>query len=176
MKNPTLKLVGYDRNRKIEPVRDDTGKVIELKPVEGSERSTVTLAIPDGVTFPAEVPEDAFDQHLAPMLEQLFPPCDLERRILRDGHGMPASLSFEVQPGERSSASLEMVDHEEYVEVEHEYGPNGEIVNSRAVEGTRTAFLRLKVPEGQIIRAQIPHEHLDPVLAMMAPDFYGPSP
>jgi len=76
-------------------------------------------------------------------------------------------------PFERRPLLLEVVNHEEYVEVEPEYGPTGEVVASTPIEGTRTAFLNLRAPDGTTVRAEIPHERLDDLLAMMFPDDFG---
>jgi hypothetical protein len=69
------------------------------------------------------------------------------------------------------SVFLEVVDHEEYVEVEPEYGPSGEVIAATPIEGTRAAFLNLRLPDGATVRAQIPPKQLDPILALMIPDF-----
>lgn len=60
---------------------------------------------------------------------------------------------------------LEVVDHEEYVDLDDSHQP---------VEATRTAFIHLKLPEGPTVRAQIPHENLDPLLAKMWPEDFEP--
>ena len=57
---------------------------------------------------------------------------------------------------------LEVVDHEEYVEFDEE--------SRTPIEGTRTAFLRLKDPDGRIVRAEIQHGDLDPLLALIWPE------
>ncbi|AGP40765.1 hypothetical protein [Sorangium cellulosum] len=77
-------------------------------------------------------------------------------------------MSFERRP-----LFLEAVDHEEYVKVEPEYGPSGEVISASPIEGTRTAFLHLRRSDGVVVRAEIPYEHLDPILALMIPDFDG---
>lgn len=74
---------------------------------------------------------------------------------------------------ENRKLSLEVVDHEEFVEIHHDRGPDGVVLNSTPIRGTESAFLLLKAPDGRVIRAQIPHTDLDPVLAMMIPDFTG---
>lgn len=67
----------------------------------------------------------------------------------------------------RVNPVFELVRHEEYVEIDD--------VTRKPIDGTRTAFLHLKAPDGRIIRAEIPHADLDPVLAMMFPkDFAKP--
>lgn len=72
---------------------------------------------------------------------------------------------------ERRALFLEVVNHEEYVQVEPHYGPSGEILGATPLEETRTAFLNLQLPDGTIVRAQIPYEQLDSILALMIPDF-----
>jgi hypothetical protein len=51
---------------------------------------------------------------------------------------------------------LEVVKHEEYAHVE--------------LNTLRTAFLHLKTPSGSSFRVQIPHDQLDPTLALIYPD------
>ncbi len=72
---------------------------------------------------------------------------------------------------ERRPLFLEVLDHEEYVEVDVDRDAEGRIVNATPIEGTRTAFLHLKSPSGSVLRAEISHEHLYPLLALMIPDF-----
>lgn len=70
----------------------------------------------------------------------------------------------------RQVVFLEVVDHEEYVEVEARYGPTGELVGATPLGETRTAFLHLQAPDGTRIRAEIDHGQLDAVLGMMFPE------
>ena len=65
---------------------------------------------------------------------------------------------------ERRPVLLEFVDHEEYVEVDPSVLGTGPIV------GARTAFLHLRAPDGTLVRAQIPHEQLDGLLALTWPE------
>lgn len=74
----------------------------------------------------------------------------------------------------RRKLFLEVVDHEEFVEVEKSVDAQGN-VQHEVVEGSRTAFLHLQVPGGTRMRVPIPYEELDPILAKMIPDFYGPT-
>jgi hypothetical protein len=61
-----------------------------------------------------------------------------------------------------------VIDHEEYYELEPlEDGKKA------VIEGSQTAFLHLRAPDGTIVRAEIPYAHLDKLLAMIIPDFYG---
>ncbi len=74
----------------------------------------------------------------------------------------------------RRKVFLEVINHEEYVQVEPKYGPDGKVAGGTPIEGTRTAFLHLLAPDGTVIRAEIPHGHLDRVLAMVFPDMLSP--
>ena len=66
----------------------------------------------------------------------------------------------------RSRLNLEVVDHEEYVGIDE--------ARVTVVEGTRTAFLHLRTPGGDVVRAEIDHRDLDRLLAQMWPeDFDG---
>ncbi len=67
---------------------------------------------------------------------------------------------------------LEVVGHEEFVDIQHDYDVDGTITNSYRVPGTERAFLLLKAPNGATIRAQIPYEDL----AMIVHDFIGKQP
>lgn len=52
-------IVGYEETREIESIRDSAGEVIELRPIEGSERMNLKLSINGGPSFRVEVvPED----------------------------------------------------------------------------------------------------------------------
>lgn len=76
---------------------------------------------------------------------------------------------------QRRQVMLEVVKHEEYVDVEVRRGPEGEVLEATPKEGTRTAFLHLQMPGGKVIRAEIPHEDLDAVLALMWPEDFKPA-
>lgn len=69
---------------------------------------------------------------------------------------------------------LEVVDHEEYVDLEVERDETGKIIKQTPINESRTAFVHLRVPSGKVIRAQIPHENLDEILALMGPDDFDP--
>lgn len=71
---------------------------------------------------------------------------------------------------------LEVVNHEESVEIEQIRDPSGAIVQSKPIEGTRTAFLHLRAPNGTMVRAEIPPERLDEFLALMMPEDFDPLP
>lgn len=72
---------------------------------------------------------------------------------------------------ERRSLFLEVIDHEESVETKRD--STGKTV---PIEGSGTAFLHLRAPDGTIIRAEIPHEELDRVLWFIWPDDFDPPP
>jgi len=59
---------------------------------------------------------------------------------------------------------LEVLDHEEYVDLERNSAGQWE-----PVAGTRTAFLNLRWPDGTRVRGQIPHDRLDDILVLMFP-------
>ncbi len=62
---------------------------------------------------------------------------------------------------ERKPIFLEVVNHEEYVEVD--------VATKTPIKGTETAFLHLKAPDGSTGRAEIPHAWLGNVLALQFP-------
>jgi hypothetical protein len=71
---------------------------------------------------------------------------------------------------ERVPLFLEVVNHEEYVKVEVE---SGEVIGTKPIEGSGTAFLHLRAPDGTVVRAEIPHERLDDFLALMFPQDFA---
>jgi hypothetical protein len=73
----------------------------------------------------------------------------------------------------RRKILLEVVDHEEFVEVDERRDDSGRLIEARPKEGTRQAFLHLQGPDGMLIRAEIPAGQLDPILALLYPDFGG---
>ena len=75
---------------------------------------------------------------------------------------------------ERRPVFLEVVDHEEYVEVDVERDASGKVIGGEVKkEGARTAFLHLRAPDGRIVRAEIPHGDLDPILALIYPEDFA---
>jgi len=83
-------------------------------------------------------------------------------------------VMFQHVPAVRQ-VSLEVIDYEEYVEVEEERGEAGELLSTTPIEETRTAFLHLRLPNGKMVRAEIPPENLDDVLAVMFPEDFDPN-
>jgi len=69
---------------------------------------------------------------------------------------------------------LEVVEHEEYVDIDAEYDASGKLIRTTPIESTRTAFVHLRAPDGTTVRAAIPSERLDDFLAMMFPDDFKP--
>jgi hypothetical protein len=65
--------------------------------------------------------------------------------------------------GKRVPLFLEVVNYEESVEV----------VNGKPLEGSETAHLVLKTPDGSVVKAEIPHKELGPLLAKMWPEDIG---
>lgn len=64
---------------------------------------------------------------------------------------------------------LEVVDHEEYVEFEK----SGSAPYVK-IDGSETAFLNLRLPNGKMVRVEIAHGNLDDVLALMFPEDFDP--
>jgi hypothetical protein len=67
---------------------------------------------------------------------------------------------------------LEVIDHEESVNIERQAGPSGE-PEWRATEDGRTAFIHLRAPDGSTVRAEIPQDRLDHLLGFMFPELQG---
>ncbi len=72
-------------------------------------------------------------------------------------------------PFDRRPLFLEFLDHEEYVELDHQLRP-GEVTRAIPIEGSRTAFLLLRAPDGSVVRAEIPQARLDGLLALQFPE------
>lgn len=69
-----LKIVDVDISREVESVKDVDGKVVELKPVPGSERNFLILELPDGKRFKAQVSEEEFNEKVLPVIDELTRP------------------------------------------------------------------------------------------------------
>lgn len=63
---------------------------------------------------------------------------------------------------ERKTIFLEVVNHEEFVEVD--------IATKTPIKGTEIAFLHLKAPDGSTAKVQIPHHWLGNILALQFPN------
>jgi hypothetical protein len=68
MEHIPVHIVDFEENRQISALRDDTGKAVELRPVDGSERAFLDLRLPGGEVVRAEIPHDEFEQHVASLL------------------------------------------------------------------------------------------------------------
>lgn len=63
------KIVGWDESREVEAVKDEDGRVTELKPVPGSEKMTLHLQLPTGAILKAQVVDNAdVDALLMPLI------------------------------------------------------------------------------------------------------------
>jgi len=54
-------IVGYKESRDIHVERNAAGQVIDLNPVEGSERAYLDLELPGGTVLQAEIPHAKLD-------------------------------------------------------------------------------------------------------------------
>jgi len=70
---------------------------------------------------------------------------------------------------------LEVVDLEMYTELEPKLSPSGKIVSYTNIDGSETAFLILRGPDGTGFRVEIPYKRIDEVLAFMYPEDYYPT-
>ncbi|MGK3964986.1 hypothetical protein WMF01_30880 [Sorangium sp. So ce1667] len=70
MDNISVHVVGYEEHRQIGALHDSTGKVVELKPVEGSERAFLDLQLPNKEVVRAEISHNDFMQHITTILSQ----------------------------------------------------------------------------------------------------------
>lgn len=56
--------------------------------------------------------------------------------------------------------AVEIIDFEESREVVPTLGADGRVTDLSPVEGSERAFLHLRLPNGRIVRVEIPHEQL----------------
>jgi hypothetical protein len=62
----SVKVVGFEESREVKVTRNELGRALDLKPVEGSERASLELELPTGFRVRAEVPPAALDEILLP--------------------------------------------------------------------------------------------------------------
>ena len=62
-----VEVISAGEERDIEPFRDESGRVTELKPVEGSDRAFLNLRLPNGLVIHAIIPIASLDD-VYPML------------------------------------------------------------------------------------------------------------
>ena len=62
-------VVGYEESRSLEKEYAPDGTILNMKPVEGSDRAFLVLELPDGTQVKAEVRHEDYTKHVLPVFE-----------------------------------------------------------------------------------------------------------
>jgi hypothetical protein len=87
-----VEVISAGEERDIEPFRDESGRVTELKPVEGSDRAFLNLRLPNGLVIHAIIPIASLDDvypMLGPIEASGEPAVLYTHALLRDDDEMP---------------------------------------------------------------------------------------
>lgn len=68
-KTLTLEVVNTRESRDLHEVKDATGKVVDLQPIEGSHRAFLDLKLPNGAVFQVEISPATLVTHIVPALQ-----------------------------------------------------------------------------------------------------------
>ena len=61
-----LEVVDVQETRDIHQTKDALGNIVDIKPVEGTHRAFLSLKLPNGAIFKAEIPPATLTTHISP--------------------------------------------------------------------------------------------------------------